>query len=413
MKQVCHLIAAICTALVQLGTHALAQQQWRHEKLLSQVYDVAASPQDVWINSRGDVAYFASLSWSSPYTDAYRNRNSVSEWLGPGRITSLTHGISENGDVLFRAGWRSTQGRMGIGLYVNDNTWWEQVYSGGQYMQLLVAEGGVDNQGVPVYILREDKPGGNYYLYQGHRLVQDSILSGKSWIGMPKVNGAGQIAWHGKGDETGGKSQAFLDDYPLSRSIVGPDYSAAAAYLNRRGDVLWTCPDLDGYTDIFINEVNYSRSHFGNAPRNYHAYARGMNDNGDIVWAGIDWNLAYPTQTSSRITRTSRWPCTAIYLVQRSRWASATLARRCGSASGRVSGSRTPSGGTLPTSRARFSAPLALPPMNRRLTTGGASCGGRTARSATGGCGPSWTRWTSRRMRSATTCGTTPAKASR
>ncbi|MEP0765203.1 MAG: hypothetical protein HRF45_01495 [Fimbriimonadia bacterium] len=45
MKQVCHLVAAICTAFVQLGTHALAQEQCRHEKLLSQVYDVAATPQ--------------------------------------------------------------------------------------------------------------------------------------------------------------------------------------------------------------------------------------------------------------------------------------------------------------------------------------------------------------------------------
>lgn len=407
MKQVCHLIAAICTALVQLGTHALGQQQWRHEKLLSQVYDVAASPQDVWINSRGDVAYFASLSWSSPYTDAYRNRNNVSEWLGPGRITSLTHGISENGDVLFRAGWRSSQGRMGIGLYVNDNTWWEQVYSGGQYMQLLVAEGGVDNEGMPVYILREDKPGGNYYLYQGHRLVQDSILSGKTWIGMPKVNGAGQIAWHGKGDETGGKSQAFLDDYPLSRSIVGPDYSAAAAYLNRRGDVLWTCPDLDGYTDIFINEVNYSRSHFGNAPRNYHAYARGMNDNGDIVWAGIDWNLAYgypdvfKNHENLSMAVYGDIPRAAFPMGISNTGQAVWIGFREG----------LEFKNTIWRDTTNISAPLALPPMHRRLTTGGASCGGRTARSSTAGCGPSWTRWTSRRMRSATTCGTTPAKA--
>ncbi|MEP0765204.1 MAG: hypothetical protein HRF45_01500 [Fimbriimonadia bacterium] len=164
------------------------------------------------------------------------------------------------------------------------------------------------------------------------------------------------------------QSHVFLDDYPLSRSIVGPDYSAGAAYLNRRGDVLWTRPDLDGYTDIFIDDVNYSRSHFGNAPRNYHAYSRGMNDNGDIVWAGIDWNLAYGY---SDVFKNHENLSLAVY-GDIPRAAFPMGISNTGQAVWIGFRKGLEFKNTIWRDTTNISGPPALPPMHRRLTTGGA-----------------------------------------
>ncbi len=265
-------IALLCAA-GSVGVVGISRAQgwwWQHERLQTGMYAVSADPSEVYINSRGDVCYYAAAT-AYDYFDGYRNRENLSDWLGPDRA-ARTRGINERGQVLYEAIHRAPWGGQMLSLFVDRKNWTESLVGPGMSYDIhtwpQAGQRRLDDQGVPVFSFTAEYPGGRQVLYQGDRAVSDEVLSGETRLGRAHVNGAGQVLWGGRGSEFGGTQITFLDTRPLSYEVLGPGYGTGALQLNERGDVLWGGVNIDGYSDFFINEVNYSRSHFGNVGYN-------------------------------------------------------------------------------------------------------------------------------------------------
>jgi hypothetical protein len=234
------------------------------------MYAVSADPSEVYINSRGDVCYYAAAT-AYDYFDAYRNRENLSEWLGPDRA-ARTRGINERGQVLYEAIHRAPWGGQMLSLFVDQKNWTESLVGPGMSYDIhtwpQAGQRRLDDQGVPVFSFTAEYPGGRQVLYHGDRAISEEVLSGHTIIHAAGMNGAGTLVWSGEGAEFGGYAQTFVDTRPISFEVLGQGYGTSGRRINERGDVLWGGVNIDGYSDFFINEVNYSRSHFGNVGYN-------------------------------------------------------------------------------------------------------------------------------------------------
>jgi len=137
------LVIVLLCATGSVGVVGVSRAQgwwWQHERLQTGMYAVSADPSEVYINSRGDVCYRAAAS-RYDYFDAYRNRENLSEWLGPDGA-ARTRGINERGQVLYEALHRSPWGGEMLSLFVDPKNRTESLVRPGMLYDIFTSPGG-------------------------------------------------------------------------------------------------------------------------------------------------------------------------------------------------------------------------------------------------------------------------------
>ncbi|GMV36998.1 MAG: hypothetical protein AMXMBFR61_15060 [Fimbriimonadales bacterium] len=286
--------SAMAVALLGVSNISLAAEQWLHEKLVVNVYGAGVWSQRA-VNSRGDVAYNVLPTSNIYFLDVYKNRENITEWLGPWR-TAYYFGINDAGQVGY-GGW--VGGWKNLKVFVDRTDWSTAMLDPNKSYDLGGSQ--VTSRGEPVWNAKENVAGASADLYVGHRRITQGIPGYYEAGG--KVNANYDLAWYLYGDVTGRQYQIFFNDRNITVPVVG--YGARVSHLfhvNDGGDVFWTHEWLDSIgrpgSHIYLNDRNITRPLFGDEPWTG-ASASALNNRGDIAWSAADIRL-YPGYDGER-----------------------------------------------------------------------------------------------------------------
>lgn len=257
-----------------------------HEKLVENMYGAGVENHRA-INSRGDLAYNVVPTSKIYFRDVYKNRENITEWLGPWRAAYYC-GFNDAGQVIY-GGW--VGGWMNFKVFVDRTDWSSAMLDPDKSYDLDA--GGPNSRGEPIGRAEEEVAGASTDLYVGHTSITEG-LSGYYTAGA-KMNGNDDLAWSLCGDVTGRQWQIFFNDRNVTVPVVG--YGARVSHwfhVNDGGDVFWTHEWLDSIgrpgSHIYFNDRNITRPLFGDEPWTG-ASASALNNRGDIAWSAADIRL--------------------------------------------------------------------------------------------------------------------------
>ena len=286
-------VGVAAVAIGASGT-CVAGEQWIHERLVENMYGATVDNSRA-VNSRGDVAYNVIPTPNIYFRDVYKNRENITEWLGPWR-TAYYAGINDAGQVAY-GGW--VGGWKNFKVFVDRTDWSSAMLDPNKSYDLDA--GGPNSRGEPIWRAKEEVAGASTDLYVGHRKITEGIAG--HYTAGAKLNGNDDLAWILAGDVTGRQWQIFFNDRNITVPVVGYGARVGLTYhVNDAGDVFWKHEWLDSVgrpgSHIYLNDRNITRPLFGDEPWTG-ASASALNNRGDIAWTAADIRL-YPGYDGER-----------------------------------------------------------------------------------------------------------------
>jgi hypothetical protein len=261
---------------------APAQMQWRHELLVSGLDEVPGGwPKPYGVNRNGDAYFYGSIPmpWSGgvPVFQVFKNGTNLNAkyFDMPTLGWTASGGINDQGQVA----WSAMTPDGLLHMMVDGEDILPQVSPPVHDATGSVGSRGIDEQGRPLWLIAS-RERDEIQFFRGTEMLGGTLY--KYQTALRGINRRGDAIWamsQGEGVDL------YVNSTNYSAPILGgkPRSADSWAYVNDRGDVLWTGvgPNTDGRMDVFLNDQNLTK---GLLLDSVGALAQAFSNSGHFAW---------------------------------------------------------------------------------------------------------------------------------